>query len=298
MSSELGVFAILIVNIMPNVLSAIKAIVKNIQNFSIVANEDGVQNRSNQMGDALEDFVKNAFANCLGVVDRRVVNRNRSNTFSYLGNSKNPPDAMLWEGDAIEIKKIATLGTSQLQLNSSYPKNKLFSNNPKICRACKDSEEWSEKDMLYVIGQVSGTELQNIFFIYGDLYCDTHEVYENVENVIKEGLESLEGVELAETSELGRVNKVDHLEISDLRVRGMWLIKSPFQQFAYLTEDITDYTFKLVALISEDKYNSFDNIEEFENFCNNNGVEITDEEIPNPQNPANQIDAKLIVYSY
>ena len=54
MSSELGVFAILIVNIMPNVLSAIKAIVKNIQNFSIVANEDGVQNRSNQMGDALE----------------------------------------------------------------------------------------------------------------------------------------------------------------------------------------------------------------------------------------------------
>lgn len=283
---------------MPNVLTAIKAIVENIQNFSIVADVDGVQNRANQMGDALEDFVKNAFADCLGVGERQVINHKRSNTFSYLGNSNNPPDAMLREGDAIEIKKITTLGTSQLQLNSSYPKNKLFSDNPKICRACRDCEEWNEKDMLYVIGQVSGTELQNIFFIYGDLYCDTHDVYENVENVIKEGLESLEGVEIAETSELGRINKVDHLEISDLRVRGMWMIKTPFQQFAYLTREIIDYTFKLVALISEDKYQSFNNIEEFENFCNNNGVEITDERIPDPQNPANLIETKLIVYSY
>lgn len=283
---------------MPNVLTAIKAIVENARNAFVVANQDEIQNRANQMGDALEDFVKNAFAGCLGATDKRTINQNRSTTFSYLGNSTNPPDAMLWNGDAIEIKKIATIGTSQLQLNSSYPKNKLFSNNSKICRACKDCEEWEEKDMLYVIGQVSGTELQNIFFIYGDLYCDTHEVYENVENVIKEGLESLEGVELAETNELGRVNKVDHLEISDLRVRGMWLIKTPFQQFCYLTDEITDYTFKLVALIPENKYNSFDNIAEFENFCNLNGVEITDEEIPDPQNPANLIDSKLIVYSY
>lgn len=283
---------------MSNVLTAIKAIVENLQNISIVANADIVQNRANQMGDALEVFVKNAFADCLGIADSRIINQKMRDTFSYLGNSTNPPDAMLWAGDAIEIKKLATLGTSQLQLNSSFPKNKLFSDNPKICKACRDCEEWLEKDMLYVIGQVSGTALQNIFFIYGDLYCDTHEVYENVENVIKEGLESLEGVELAQTNELGRVNNVDHLGISDLRVRGMWLIKTPFQQFAYLTEDITDYTFKLVALISEDKYNSFDNIEEFENFCNNNGIEITDEEIPDPKNPANLIDAKLIVYSY
>ena len=78
----------------------------------------------------------------------------------------------------------------------------------------------------------------------------------------------------------------------------MLLIKTPFQQFNYLTDEITDYTFKLVALIPENKYNSFSNIAEFENFCKLNGVEIADEEIPDPQNPANLIDAKLIVYSY
>lgn len=283
---------------MPNVLTAIKAIVENIRNASIVADQDGVQNRANQMGDALEGFVKNAFAGCLGVSDVRTINQNHSTTFSYLGNSTNPPDAILRNGDAIEIKKIKSIDTSQLQLNSSYPKNKLFSNNSKICKACKNCEEWSEKDMLYVIGQVSGTELKNIFFVYGDLYCDTHEVYENLENRIKEGLESLEGVEFSKTKELGRVNKVDHLGISDLRVRGMWLIKTPFLHFNYLTEEIIDYTFKLVALIPENKYNSFDNIAEFENFCNLNGVEIKNEMIPDPQNPANLINAKLIVYYY
>ena len=152
--------------------------------------------------------------------------------------------------------------------------------------------------MLYVIGQVNGQELQNIFFVYGDLYCDSRETYENIENAIKEGLNSLDGVELAETKELGRVNKVDHLEISDLRIRGMWLIKSPFLYFDYLTEDITDYTFKLVALIPKDKYNSFSNVDEFEEFCKQKGVNISDEEIEDPQNPANLIESKLITYYY
>ena len=191
----------------------------------------------------------------------------RRKTFSYLGNSTNPPDAMLAKSDAIEIKKIATLGASQLQLNSSYPKNKLYSDNPKICSACRECETWKEKDMIYVVGQVNVQELQNIFLVYGDLYCDSHEVYEKVENAIKNGIVSLDEVELAETNELGRVNKVDHLEISDLRIRGMWLIKSPFQHFEYLSQDITNYTFKLVALIPTQKYDSFPNVKEFEEFC-------------------------------
>lgn len=282
---------------MSNILTAIKAIVEN-SSLEVSENSQGsVQNRANQMGAALEDYVKNAFANCLGQDSRSVIQAH-NNTFSYLGNSTNPPDAMLKGSDAIEIKKLQTLGTSQLQLNSSYPKKKLYSDNTKICNACRECEDWEEKDMLYVVGQVNNQELQNIFFIYGDLYCDAHEIYENIENVIRKGLESLDGVELAETNELGRINKVDHLGISDLRVRGMWLIKSPFLQFDYLTEEeeINDYTFKLMALIPEDKYNNFPNVEEFEEFCNFNGVSISDEKIKDPQNPANIIKSKLITY--
>lgn len=78
----------------------------------------------------------------------------------------------------------------------------------------------------------------------------------------------------------------------------MWLIKSPFQHFDYLTEEITNYTFKLVALIPEDKYYSYSNVEEFEEFCEEHGVCISDEEIEDPQNPANFISSKLITYYY
>lgn len=276
-----------------NVLTAIKAIVNNRMNLQEV--QDGVQNRANQMGDALEDFIKKAFANCLGA-DQRTINREKSLTFSYLGNSKNPPDAMLRGGDAIEIKKLKTIGTTQLQLNSSYPKNKLHADNPKICAKCRDCENWDEKDMLYVVGQVNGTELHNIFFVYGNLYSDAPDVYEYVENVIKDGIKSIDGVELAKTNELGRVNKVDHIGISDLRIRGMWLIRTPFKLFSYLTEEIRNYTFKLVALIPIDKYLSFPNRAEFEYFCQENKVTIANEEIPDPQNPANLLKVKLITY--
>jgi hypothetical protein len=102
---------------------------------------------------------------------------------------------------------------------------------------------------------------------------------------------------LSQTDELGRINRVDHLGISDLRVRSMWLIQNPFKHFDYLTKDITDYTFKLVALIPTAKFNNFSNVEEFENFCKNYGVYISDEDIEDPQNPANFINSKLIIYT-
>lgn len=65
-----------------------------------------------------------------------------SEVFSYLGNNSNPPDAMLRNGDAIEVKKIESL-SSALTLNSSM-----------ISTACREAEQWSEKDMIYVVGVV------------------------------------------------------------------------------------------------------------------------------------------------
>ena len=60
--------------------------------------------------------------------------------------------------------------------------------------------------------------------------------------------------------------------------------------------DQRDSSFKLVALIPEEKYNSFDNVEEFEDFSKKYGIDIIDDEIEDPQNPANLINVKLIKY--
>lgn len=81
-------------------------------------------NRANSTGDALEEYIKDLFTNTFNIIDESERLEKISNIFSYLGNSNNPPDAILKNGDAIEIKKIEN-SNSALALNSSYPKNKL-----------------------------------------------------------------------------------------------------------------------------------------------------------------------------
>lgn len=63
------------------------------------------KNRANDTGTALEQYIKDLFA---GTFDRKTESERLeciSKTFSYLGNDNNPPDIMLRNGDALEVKK-------------------------------------------------------------------------------------------------------------------------------------------------------------------------------------------------
>ena len=116
-----------------NLLVAIKNIVEY---KSRTANTAAVSsNRMNQQGEALEQFVKDAFCSCLG--ERSELDKELAHTkyLSYLGNQNNPPDFLIKGklGDAVEVKKIAKLTASpSLALNSSHPKDKLYVIDPKI----------------------------------------------------------------------------------------------------------------------------------------------------------------------
>lgn len=57
------------------------------------------------MGESLEEYIKDLFAGVLDVTSDEIRDALIQNAFSYTGNQNNPPDAMLWGGDAIEIKK-------------------------------------------------------------------------------------------------------------------------------------------------------------------------------------------------
>lgn len=103
-------------------------------------------NRANNMGDALEEYIKDIFAGTYLVTNEQERIEKISKVFSYLGNNSNPPDAMLKNGDAIEVKKIENNNAS-LSLNSSYPKHKLFSDSQMISNSCRDAEDWNEKDV-------------------------------------------------------------------------------------------------------------------------------------------------------
>ena len=277
-----------------NIIDAIINIVKNpileLREYSIS------HNRANSMGEALEEYIKDIFSGTLFENDKNKRLEIISEVFSYLGNTNNPPDSILRGGDAIEVKKIENKSSS-LALNSSYPKAKLYSNSSMITDACRNCEEWEEKDIIYAIGTCEKNKLTSLIFVYGEDYAAENKIYENVKNKIKLGIETINGLEFSETNEIGRVNRVDPLGITYFRIRGMWGIENPIKVFNYIYERDNTKQFNFMALINEDKYNSFFNREELENLEKENKyLEIRNVKIKNPNNPAQLRSAKLITF--
>jgi hypothetical protein len=223
-----------------------------------------------------------------------VKNSRFSQVFSWLGNQNHPPDIMIRQGDAIEVKKTQS-ANSDLALNSSYPKSTVQVSSNMITQSCRTCEEWTEKDLIYCVGHTTDDSIKSLWMVYGNIYAANHETYQLIKQKITEGINEIPNVELAETNELGRVNRVDPLGITNLRIRGMWQIQNPRRVFNYL--HTTGDTFELVAVIPTTKYNSFptDSKNRIENLGNPN-LSISDVQVKDPNNPANLIDSKLIVF--
>ena len=172
---------------MSNILKAFINTIKSYQsNVSTMTNGN---NRANNMGAGLEEFIKDIFAGTINEKNEQNRLTTFSQTYSYSGNKNNPPDLILQNSDAIEIKKLESHNTA-IALNSSYPKAKLFSNSSMITTACRNCEEnWTVKDMLYVIGNVpkNTNSLKSLYFVYGNCFCADKEVYERIKNTISNG---------------------------------------------------------------------------------------------------------------
>ena len=279
---------------MSNIINAIINLVNNpIYELRKVYEKN---NRANNSGNALEEYIKDLFANTLTFQDEVKRLEKFSEIFSYLGNDSNPPDAMLKNGDAIEIKKIESKN-SALSLNSSYPKHKLYSSSNMISKACKEAEKWTEKDMIYVVGVVEKNNLKHLCMVYGLDYCADISIYERIKSTIKYGIENIPNIELSETKELGKLNKVDPLGITYLRIRGMWGIENPWRVFKYVYTRDFDKTFNFMCIINDKKWNTFKNIDELITISkSNSNLNISDIKIKNPNNPAKLNDGKLITF--
>ena len=238
---------------MSNIIVAIKNLVSDPQ--LELGNYYNSRHRANAEGDSLEEYVKDLYSGTLRETDAEERARKIRSVFSYIGNDSNPPDAMLFGGDAIEVKKIET-AKGDIQLNSSHPKCKLYSLSPMITEECKKAEggNWTEKDLLYIIGSVSQQRLRSMFMVYGVDYAASEEKYLRIKRTIKSGVENLPGIQFAETDELGRINKIDPLGLTSLRVRGMWILQNPWRHFSYLTSLNRKCAFEFCAIINIEKY--------------------------------------------
>lgn len=147
------ILVFLCLNERTGVMNIVNAIINMVNNpVTQLVNYYQGRNRANNAGDALEEYIKDLFANSFDLPESERLER-ISSVFSYLGNNSNPPDAMLLNGDAIEVKKIET-DTAALALNSSYPKHTVKASSPMISSACKAAENWTEKDIIYAVGVV------------------------------------------------------------------------------------------------------------------------------------------------
>ena len=275
---------------MSNILKAII----NIANNPIAQLKDTYSGRNsiNNIGEALEAYIQDAFANTISETDPARRNERIAEVFSYLGNQHNPPDIILSGGDAIEVKKIQSKGTA-IALNSSYPKNKLHSDDSKITDTCRECEIWNVKDIIYAIGVTDDTNLKHLWLVYGDCYAASRDIYARIGKTIQEGVKEIQDIEFAQTKELGRVNRVDPLGITNLRIRGMWHIDNPLKVYKEYYETDNSEVFSLACIMREDKFHVLDSDDQ-EAIFNHDEIKITDIKIKNPDNPAKLINAKLI----
>lgn len=279
-----------------NILVALKNILDNPTNELLEIYDGAVHNRANNMGDALEYYIKDVFCSSININNFTEKDKIYSEYLSYLGNSNNPPDFIIKKSSAIEVKKIENLSFGDIALNSSHPKDYLYSNSTLINSACKECEDdgWVKKEMIYAIGNVIKRELKVLWLLDGACYCADDSVYSKIKNTIQNGVKSIQGVEFAESRELGKVKKIDPLGVTDLRIRGMWSIKHPMKVFDYLVEDYTkDTDFQVYCLLLKDKFdklNSDDKANLME-YINKGQLIKEDVKIKNPNNPAKFLDA-------
>jgi len=254
-------------------------------------------NRIQSVGESLEEFIKLSFFN---LDNNKLKNNEKEEIFSYIGNKNNPPDLMLKKEEAIEIKKISS-PLSDLALNSSYPKSKLYMTDPMITEDCRKAEEWTEKDLIYIIGYVKENKLKYLFLIDGPCYCAKNELYESIKIRLQEGIKNIPYLDFYETKELGKIKKVDPLGITTLRIRGMWHIENPLKFFTK-----SPYAIDTIINIREREkpHNHFEFFyitnkqltEEEKTILQKHNVKFEKIEIPNPNNPANIINATLLTY--
>ncbi|MBN2458853.1 NgoPII family restriction endonuclease [Candidatus Woesearchaeota archaeon] len=279
-----------------NVLTAIHSIA-SFKNNNLKSYASTYLNRINAVGGPLENYIKDAFANSFKITgqNKKLLH---SKEFSWLGNQNHPPDLILKGSDAFEIKKIEGFKNA-LALNSSPPKNKLRVNDTRLTKDCRkcDGGNWKEKDIFYIVGNAKKGVIKYLLFVHGECYAADHEVYEKIYLPIKDEVDSVLtslNLEKGKTKEIGKVKKVDPLGITELRIRGMWTIKNPLEVFKGVFEIEEKEAFNLLAIMRKDKYDKFPK-NDINRLESDKKVIIKDVKICNPNNPAELMEAKVII---
>lgn len=259
------------------------------------------KNRANNMGDALEYYVKDLFCDTINIHSLLDKEKKYDECLSYLGNSHNPPDFIIKQGAGVEVKKIEGLSCSDLQLNSSFPKAYLQSDSKMLSKkavVCEDElGGWKTKDMIYTIGNILNHKIRILWFIYGDCYAANAKTYSDLKKKLSEGINKFEGMSFKDSDELGKVYNFDTLNITQLRIRPMWSITHPHKVFKELVKDYNkDKDLQIYVLMRKGTYEKLpkEDKENLNVYIENKILVIENVKIKDPNNKGEMIEAVLL----
>jgi len=182
---------------------SINLIIKSIINFAndevvLQTDSSNYNNRIQNMGNSFENYVKELFLDETNYKTQQKIQK-FAEIFSWQGSANNPPDLILRNSFAIEVKKKESKKGS-LALNSSYPKNSIFSEDSKLSRDCSiiDGGSWN-KDLFYYIFEASNKQVKSLFIIDGKCYCADKQVYSKIFDNIKKEIFEIKDLEFRET---------------------------------------------------------------------------------------------------
>ncbi len=258
-----------------NVLGAIINIIEN--QYSSDLSKDDSSHIKLDASEALETYIKDAFCNSFNESYSSKV-AIYSKYFSWHSNSSCcPPTAILKNADAIDVKRVANK-KDRVSLHNLYPRDNLYADDLMITSDCKECEDWSKKDLLYVVGEVD-TQVNSLWFVYGDCYFANRQFYQSA-------LDITDPLNIT-TFDFAKNNFI--LNNSCTALHPSSLIAN------------TDFSYKnnnfINVVMSVDKYEScpLTTRKSLEAYAGR-GVTIDNFQIPSPNNSSKLMNAKLISY--
>lgn len=255
-------------------------------------------------GTGLEAYVKDRLA---GVPDGDYRSRADSydKAFCFQGDANHPPDLMYRggdSGDAFEVKKTESDPGNPIQLNSSPPKDRLLSTNPRITNACRNCEPWRERDFFFIVGCVprSSESLSWLWIADARLVAPEPRVFDEGVDQIRESIRDALGSRfVSNTNEIGRIEDFGDISGVNLRLRGFWSMPSLWTKFSTTPGVHRSGAFCLHAIMRTEKWGRYPEVSRSRiTGLADTDLQVTTVSVTNPNVGQPDIDSTLIRWQF
>tara|TARA_Y100001936_G_C16048845_1_gene656432 strand:- start:1108 stop:1971 length:864 start_codon:yes stop_codon:yes gene_type:complete len=256
------------------------------------------KNRIQIQGERFEVFIKNSFANTFQISDVSKVEQIYSEFFIHQGSANHPPDLIIRNGDSIEMKKNESKLSSNIALNSSWPRTKLYSYDEKLTKKVSNLIPKGGIDNLYAVGTYNKKNILNqLLYFYGDCFYKNTNFYRDKYSQIQKKLSEFD-LNKKSSKELGGISNFDEIDRSSLRIRGMFQAKNPMIIDTIKNLLPSSQNFQMILIMRESKYQTINNLDktELENL-NSQYIIIKNIDLIDPDNSKKHLDVKIIIYT-